>query len=67
MIRLRDALHRHRIHLASMIIAGMMIGCEGGSSSTGTPTNTAPNAGKRNKDMQDFMDKEKKAGKGARK
>jgi hypothetical protein len=67
MIRFRDALNRHRIHLASLIIAGMMIGCEGGSSSTPTPTDTAPNAGKRNKDMQDFMDKEKKAAKGAHK
>jgi hypothetical protein len=59
MIRLRDAFRRHRVHLVVLLLAGVMIGCEGGSASPGTPTTTDKNVGKRNKNMQDFMDKEK--------
>ena len=59
MIRLRDALRRHRVHLVLPLIGGVLIGCDGGSSSTGTSTTADPKAGKRNKDMQDFMKKEK--------
>jgi hypothetical protein len=65
MIRLRDASRRHRVHLIVLLLAGVMIGCEGGSASPGTPTTSDPNVGKRNKNMQDFMNKEKPA-KGAR-
>jgi hypothetical protein len=67
MIRLWDVLSRRRVHLVLLLIGGVMIGCEGGSTSTGTPTTADPKVGKRNKDMQDFMDKEKKTNKGSRK
>jgi hypothetical protein len=53
--------------LIGFIIGGVMIGCEGGSTSTGTPTTTDPNVSKRNKDMRDFMEKEKNTNKGTRK
>ena len=66
MIRFRDVLCSHCLHLVATVICGMMIGCDGGSSSSGTPTTADPKVGSRTEDMKAFMDKEKQAGKGAR-